>query len=38
MESRMNDFIKETLLQLGFIAFVFVGGTLFVWFLLEALK
>jgi hypothetical protein len=38
MESRMKDFIKETLLQLGFIVSVFVGGTLLVLFLLEALK
>lgn len=34
----MKEFAKETLLQLGFIGFVFVGGTLFVWFLLEALR
>jgi len=34
----MNDFIKETLLQLGFIGFVFVGGTLLVLFLLEAFR
>jgi hypothetical protein len=34
----MKEFVKETLLQLGFIGFVFVGGPLLVLFLLEALK
>jgi acyl dehydratase len=34
----MKDWVKEILWQLGFIAFVFVGGTLFVWFLVEAFR
>lgn len=34
----MKDFIKETLLQLGFIGFVFIGAPLLIWFLLEVLR